>query len=68
MPAIKEVLDQCKDKGCFEKLRTIITSETMQLGHSELVAFLQKQVTQLVVCTSFTIQELLMHMSYGRMK
>jgi hypothetical protein len=44
-----EALDQYKQKGYVQKLKTEITFDFMQSGHKDLVTLLYKQVIDLQV-------------------
>ena len=47
MASIKKALDQYKQKGYAQKLKTIITTDFIQSGHQDLVTLLYKAVTHI---------------------
>jgi len=45
--SVSEALDQYKEKGYIQKLKTDITPDFMHCGHPDLVTLLYRQVTHI---------------------
>ena len=47
VPSITTALDQYKERGYAQKVKTGVTPQLMQFGHQELVEFLHQQVNHI---------------------